>query len=67
MDDGKQIKCEVFLGINAVKPQWACRLYGVGDPTPGALFRGLLYEIIGPAFLFALAFTLLKFALLGHF
>ena len=62
-----QIRVEIVYGFKASRPEWACHIVEPPDPTVADILRGIFRELVVPAFLFALAVTALKFALLGHF
>lgn len=65
--ENRPVNIEILYGFRAARPHWACRITAPPDPTAADILRGIFRELIVPAFLFALAVTAFKFALLGHF
>ena len=62
-----KIRVEMLYGLNAARHAVFCQIVAPPDPTAADILRGTFRELVIPAFLFALAVTALKSALLGHF
>lgn len=65
--DETKVGIDVLYGTKAMRPSWIAKLQGPPPPTSWDFLRGIVLDTAWPALLFALAFTALKFAMLGHF